>query len=249
MNATRTKPVAQAVMAQRFSGTGLDRHEYFPTPPWGTRALCEHILDLCGQSVWEPACGGGHMARALAEYAACVVASDIVPRGFGTPFDFLALESPHQTPSPFAAVDWIITNPPFRHVGDFIRIGLSQARRGIAMLGRLQLLEGIERWHSIWKPWCGHITVAPFVERLPMEEGLVAPDTSTATAYAWLVINKHLAGQPPLRHIPPCRTTLEKPGDYDPFETIQAVRALKADRMQAQRGGKSHHASPGTVCG
>lgn len=233
MKATRTKPVAQAVMAQRFSGAGLDRHEYFPTPPWGTRALCEHILDLAGGRVWEPACGGGHMARALAEYAACVEASDIVPRGFGTPFDFLSLDGglSLQTP-PFAAVDWIVTNPPFRHIGDFIRIGLAQARRGVAVLGRLQLLEGIDRWNTLWKPWNGHITVAPFVERLPMEEGLVAPDTSTATAYAWLVINKQQARQPPLRHIPPCRAALERPGDYDTLETIQSVRAIKANRIR-----------------
>ena len=61
---------SSAVMQQRS-----EPHESlddFPTPPWATRALCEQLkllgFDLPRQSVWEPACNRGYMARVLGEY-------------------------------------------------------------------------------------------------------------------------------------------------------------------------------------
>lgn len=56
---------SHAVMAQRHEAA--DSLDFFPTPAWGTRALCEHILSrgylLHNCSAWEPACGLGHLAR------------------------------------------------------------------------------------------------------------------------------------------------------------------------------------------
>jgi hypothetical protein len=49
---------SHAVMAQRVEAQ--DSRDDFPTPPWATRALCEHIIlskgDLAIQSCLEPAC-------------------------------------------------------------------------------------------------------------------------------------------------------------------------------------------------
>ena len=68
--------VSTAVMARRHEPP--DSLDYFPTPPWATRALCEH-LDHWGkigpESAWDPACGEGHITRPLAEYFARVEAS------------------------------------------------------------------------------------------------------------------------------------------------------------------------------
>jgi hypothetical protein len=79
-----------AVMAQRIEAP--DSLDFFPTPPFATRALLEHIVigrlwhreALKSQSCWEPACGLGHMSRPLAEYfgsvrssAAAELASDL----------------------------------------------------------------------------------------------------------------------------------------------------------------------------
>jgi hypothetical protein len=54
-----------AVMADRREpADGLD---YFPTPPWATRALFAHVLLEFGVvaigSAWEPACGDGSWRR------------------------------------------------------------------------------------------------------------------------------------------------------------------------------------------
>jgi hypothetical protein len=51
-----------------------DALDFFCTPPWATRALCEHVLFASGGpypmplSAWEPAAGEGHMAEVLMEY-------------------------------------------------------------------------------------------------------------------------------------------------------------------------------------
>jgi hypothetical protein len=66
-----------------------DSLDYFPTPPWATRALCEHVIDIRGCSVWEPACGEGHMVGPLKQYAESVAASDVHDYGFGAVHDFL----------------------------------------------------------------------------------------------------------------------------------------------------------------
>jgi hypothetical protein len=71
---------SHAVMAQRIEDkNSLDD---FPTPPWATRALIEHILSehkqgLSRLTCLEPACGAGHMAKVLKEYFRQVRASDV----------------------------------------------------------------------------------------------------------------------------------------------------------------------------
>ena len=56
-------------MAQRTEAG--DSPDDFPTPPWATRVLIEHVLDknaLADMTCLEPACGAGHMAKVPKEY-------------------------------------------------------------------------------------------------------------------------------------------------------------------------------------
>jgi hypothetical protein len=82
------------------------------------------------------------------------------------------------------------------------------------MLARTTLLEGVGRYERLYarQPLT---FFAPFAERVPMVQGRVDPNVTTATAYCWLVWQQPL-GQPPIvKWIPQCRKRLEKPGDYD----------------------------------
>ena len=73
---------SSAVMAQRVEAP--DSLDFFPTPPWATRALCEIVLrEFRLGAVWEPACGEGHMSETLREYAVSVFASDVHDYGRG----------------------------------------------------------------------------------------------------------------------------------------------------------------------
>jgi type I restriction-modification system DNA methylase subunit len=101
---------SHAVMAQRIEPN--DSPDDFPTPPWATRGLIEHVLQdksaLKNLSCLEPACGAGHMSRVLLEYFGEVRSADAYAYGYADVRDFLTY--PYET----NAVDWVITNPPFR---------------------------------------------------------------------------------------------------------------------------------------
>jgi hypothetical protein len=202
-----------AVMAQRREPP--DALDYFPTPRWATRAFFQHVLPALGiqtiNQVWESACGEGHMAAVIAEFAPCVVASDIFSYGYGTaPHDFL-----HD--APLRAADWIITNPPFSIACEFTLRALDLAAEGVAMLVRTQWIESVGRYEKLFRDRPPAL-YAPFVERVPMVKGRWDPDASTATAYAWFVWWKGALGPARIIWIPPgCRTRLARADDRRRF--------------------------------
>lgn len=188
---------ARAVMASRAEP--LDSADFFPTPPWATRALCEAVLGIAPRgandlSVWEPACGEGHMALPLAEYFGSVFASDLVDRGFGEPFDFLS--GAHGV---FERADWVITNPPFGALAlEFILRALAlRPAGGVAMFLPLRYLEGIGRCLRLYAPYPPTQLVF-FAERVPLYRGAYVPNGTTATAYMWVVWRTGWAPQPPM---------------------------------------------------
>lgn len=203
-----------AVMARRHEPA--DSLDFFPTPPWATRAFCEHVLTKIegvgrlvdpGLSALDPACGEGHMALALEEYFDRVFASDIFAYGFGSVADFLhpELDAP--------VVDWIVTNPPFNQGPDFVLRALQLARRGVAMLVRMQFLEGerrLERLFSKHRP----AAVFQFAERVPMHRGRWVVNGSTATAYAWVVWTKTPTATTTFDWIPKSRIALSRHDDW-----------------------------------
>lgn len=198
---------SHAVMAQRTEPK--DSADDFPTPPWATRALIEHIIgkdavkeDTC----LEPACGRGYMARPLSEYFRIVDAADAYDYGFAPVRDFLTF--PYETRSH----DWVITNPPFRLAEDFVERALMVSRKGVAILARTVFLESIGRYETIFRDRPPTV-FAQFVERVPMVKGRVDAKASTATGYAWFVWEKESAGAR-LAWVPPCRRKLERPRDY-----------------------------------
>lgn len=158
--------------------------DYYPTPPWAARACCEIILrvDSGARSMWEPACGQGHLAHGAADYFDRVVLSDIHAHGAGAVIDFL---SPDAEP-PGGPVDWIFTNPPFVHAEAFVRTALTRARRGVAMLVRLGFLESIGRYALFSGPDRPAL-ICPFAERVPMHLGRYKPKGGAAAQYCLFI--------------------------------------------------------------
>lgn len=177
---------AGAVMASRVEAP--DSLDFFPTPPWATRALVECVLrpigfDLSNSIVWEPAAGAGHMSKTLADYAREVISSDVHDYGIGAEIGSFVGAGPDVARS--RACDWIITNPPFNLAEQFLARARVEAR-GVALLVRTTWLEGGERYEQIFKPHPPNI-VALFAERVPMVKGRWDPKASTATSYCWCV--------------------------------------------------------------
>lgn len=208
---------SHAVMAQRSEAN--DSLDHFPTPPWATRALCEWLADyrlLRCDTVWEPACAEGHMARPLSEYFGLVYASDVHNYGFGEVSDFL-------WPSDRRA-DWIVTNPPFRLAEQFVTTAMLRSSVGVAVLVRTAFLEGAARHRGLFDP-IPPSDILQFVERVPMHKGRLVKNGSTATAYCWLVWRKGTPRQTQFHWIAPCRKRLERGSDYGSITNCNAEAA------------------------
>ncbi len=203
-----------AVMQQRSEPH--DSLDDFPTPPWAARALCAFLRDgppllfLDRLACREPAANRGHMVRPLAEYFARVEASDVHDYGARFPqLDYLfgALPLP---------IDWTITNPPFRLAEQFIARARATSTHGVAMFVRAAFLESAGRYERLFAV-DPPAYVLQFTERVVIHKGRLAPEGSSATAYAWLV---WLGGadmrwrEATLRWIAPCRKALERADDY-----------------------------------
>lgn len=206
-----------AVMARRAEAP--DSLDFFPTPPWATRALFVHVLPHLGIGggrigiAWEPACGEGHMAEPIAEFAEHVIASDVHDYGYGeSGVDFLGglLEAPARN------CKWIITNPPFVVADRFAVRAFQIADDGVALLLRTQWIEGGDRYRDIFSVRPPTV-FAPFVERVPMEKGRWDPDGSSATSYSWFVWVTNEPPRPPFWIPPGCKERLSRPNDRARF--------------------------------
>jgi hypothetical protein len=123
-------------MSQRDSGYARVAFDQYETPEWVTRALLPHIPDGI-DTILEPACGSGKMARALKESGYVITASDIQGG-----VDFFTVDK--QT------TDAIITNPPYSCATSFIEhaLNITKERSGtVAMLLRTDFDHAKSRRH------------------------------------------------------------------------------------------------------
>ncbi|MCB5204233.1 SAM-dependent DNA methyltransferase [Neorhizobium sp. T786] len=169
-----------------------DALEYFPTPPWATRAvihelLLRELIDLRSKRARDPCAGGGHMALPLRESFGHVDVSDLADWGINPEIrDFLEesrerlVEDGHQIP------DWVFINPPFEQSLKFVLKALEIATEGVALFCRLGWLSGQERYHTIFGPQPPTF-ICPFAERVALIEGAWDPEASTATDYVWYI--------------------------------------------------------------
>ena len=114
-------------------------HDYYPTPPWVTRALVESGEIPTGRTwdTWlEPCAGEGAIIRAVPEVAWSAMElrpecqeqlEEVAGVGNVAIGDFLAEGHPGEPA-------WVVTNPPFRLAADFVRASLEVASQGVAML-------------------------------------------------------------------------------------------------------------------
>jgi hypothetical protein len=248
-------------MAQRQEAR--DSLDYFPTPPWATRALCARLerlgFDLGVETTWDPACGAGDMQRALADHFGQALASDVHDygdewRGAGGLYAVCDYLIPAARPDWLqrARIDWIVTNPPFRLAQEFIGQAIGEAREGVAMLVRTSFLEGQERYRRLFE-YQPPALILQFCERVAMAGGrLRDPDVpylnpvtgkigrpSTATAYAWLVWTRTgECGHTRFDWIDPgARARHTRPGDYPPLPPDERVAPVAA-------GGLDFDAAP-----
>ncbi len=226
---------SSAVMQQR-AHDAPDQLEFFPTPPWATRALCEFLqgegLCLGLSDAWEPTCGELHMVKPLREYFGHVKASDVHQYGDNQLCDFLL------TGPSLSMRDWVIMNPPFKPAAQFLSVAMDRARSGVAMLLRTSWSEGAERYREIFEPHPPAYELQ-FSQRVVMLQGRLIQEgakdpfnldpatglprkASSATSYAWFIwlrddYTRAWLTDTRKRWVAPIRKALERAGDYPDY--------------------------------
>ena len=98
-------------------------NDYYATPFSATEALLKAVR--FSGSIWEPACGEGHISRVLQRHGHRVISTDLIERGFGTSgIDFLKTSGTPKFRN-------IVTNPPYsdKLIPAFWQHALSFTRR------------------------------------------------------------------------------------------------------------------------
>jgi hypothetical protein len=167
-----------------------DPLDYYATEPKAVELLLEQ--ENFTDTVWECACGKGHIVTALAEHGHWVISTDIVDRGFGCVKDFFDHKDPIR-------ID-IITNPPYNKAQEFVEHALEIAQDGVkvAMFLKLTFLEGQKRRELFKKSPPRTV----YVSSSRLQCGKNGDFSgSSAVAYAWFVWEKGYKGETTIKWI------------------------------------------------
>ena len=186
--------------------------DYYATPP----EEVENILEIEGLDysacsgtpvIWEPCCGGGHMAEGVLQYlkndpnTIKLILTDLVDRGaeeylYNTPYwgedriIYTAYDIDLLTGISYAGVDYIIMNPPFKDIDKFVNAVLPCATHKLIMLARLKFIESQKRYEQIFSK-NPPTRVYQYIDRIACyKDGDFSIKPNSIEAYAWFVWDK-----------------------------------------------------------
>jgi hypothetical protein len=198
-------------------------NDVYETPPEATRALL--AVEKLPHWLWEPACGPGAIVRVLRDAGHAAIASDIADYGFSMHFqrDFL------DTTTAPTGIEAVVTNPPYKLAGEFVRHALDLVPR-VIMLMRLAFLESERRSPILDGGQLARIHV--FKNRLPMmhRAGWAGPRASSAIAFAWFCWDRNHRGPTIIDRISwvPCQYDSSDDIRRSVSEGFRVIRARKA---------------------
>lgn len=177
--------------ASNHSKKEREMHDYYATEPKATELLCE--LETFYPTIWECACGEGHISEVLKSKGYKVISTDLIDRGYGKgSVDFLKNNT--------KIICDIITNPPYKYAKQFVEHALEVVDVGhkVAMFLKVQFLEGKARKELFEKypPKTIYVSSSRLV-CAPNGDFENAP--SSAVAYAWFVWEKGYTGDTVVR--------------------------------------------------
>lgn len=195
------KKLSGGQLAGGNSKTVKAENDYYATNPqtvkmFLNKSICE-FLDV--KSIWENACGEGHLSEVLKEYFDCnIVNTDLVDRGYcDAEVDFLNSKF-----NPNA--DLIITNPPFSLINNFITVGLEKTNRYLVYLCKIQMLETVKRKSILEKSPLRYVYVhskrqATWKNGEPLDPN--GKKWATTMCLAWFVWDKKYKGEPKIKFL------------------------------------------------
>jgi hypothetical protein len=181
----------ELIRAYGTDRSGRAPNDFYETRDCDVRALLRAEKFADGM-IWEPAAGRGAIAQVLNDElpGSVIVASDKVryPDPVFDPiqeWDFL--DPPHDR----SRCDHVITNPPFSHAEEFVRRALLVADQKVALLLRLNFLEGRRRLPLFREHPPARVLV--FSNRIGFVKNGVRHDAGMMP-HAWFVFEKRYSG-------------------------------------------------------
>ena len=163
-----------------------EKDDFYPTPKAATQSLLDR--QKFEGDIWECACGNGSMSEVIKANGYNVYSSDLIDRGYGdTGIDFLKT---------YKKTDNIITNPPFKLGTEFVYQACHLASKKVAMLCRINFLEGVARGKMFKNTPLKNVYV--FSRRITF----INPDSGKKShgggmlAFAWFIWEKNYNGKP-----------------------------------------------------
>ena len=174
-------------------------HDHYATEPRAVELLLAE--EKFAPTVWECACGEGHLSKALEKAGYYVISTDLVYRGFGYPasVDFLS----NKAEGCFGGD--IITNPPYKFALEFVKQAIRVIKNHckVAMFLKLTFLEG-QRRKSFFKsnpPKTIYVSSSRLLCAKNGEFEKMIAGGGSAVAYAWYVWEKGYFGDPVIKWI------------------------------------------------
>lgn len=165
--------------------------DLYETPTYFTEWLLKK--EKFNQDVLEPCCGNGKISQVLLSHGYNVKSSDILKRNF-------ECDEVNFLQSDFEKNKYdIVTNPPYSVSLEIIKKATFVAKNKIAIVGRIQLLEGQKRYSTLYKNGFNGFRLSkvyPSVKRVGFERNDISYDNSSAMMSAWFVFEKEYNGLP-----------------------------------------------------
>lgn len=166
------------------------QHDYYATEPKAVELLLEQ--ENFKFTIWECACGQGHMSDVLKQHGHNVVSSDLIDRGYPDTIvqDFLQTNGLNCTD--------IITNPPYKYAKEFVEHALDISIDGVkvAMFLKLTFFESKAR-KKLFKKYPPKVVYISSSRLQCAKNGdfeKYGKGVGTAVAYAWFVWEKGYKG-------------------------------------------------------
>lgn len=176
--------------ASNHSNTQRQSDDFYATEPKAVNLLLG--LEKFEGSIWECACGAGHLSKEMKRLGYEVLSTDLVYRGYGLgDIDFLKIKMKSQSN--------IITNPPYKYANEFILKGMDILEKGkkLALFLPIRYLEGKERKLLFQK--FPPKTVWVSSSRLKCAPNGEFNKEGSSVSYAWFVWQKGYSGQTQLK--------------------------------------------------
>jgi len=183
--------------------TDRETNDFYATDPKALELFLEQLekdnLKL-HKTIWECACGEGHLSKLLESKGYNVLSSDLINRGYGEyGIDFLKVKSNEL----YKEVD-ILTNPPYKYAQDFVNkaLELLSPEHYCIMILKIQFLEGQTR-KKLFEKYPPQYVYVHSTRQLCAINGEFDKykSKSPALCYAWFIWKKGYSGETIVRWI------------------------------------------------